>query len=145
MRYELLLQLHLFAVAFWLGVVAVEYLLEQSRAVSRGQGFTVARLHRKIDLLFEMPAFSVVLVTGILLFEPGRFDGIYALKVVAGAAAVIGNVLCLIPVLKRRASAEQENLADVIHQSKLIDRISLLAIPAGLVALACGAYLMVLR
>lgn len=145
MNYALLLQLHFFAVAFWLGVVAVEYLLEQSRSQSRGQGFTVARLHRKIDLYFEMPAFSVVLVTGILLFEHGRFDGIYALKVVAGAAAVIGNVLCLIPVLRRRASAEQEDLAGVIQQSKLIDRISLLAIPAGLVALACGACLMVLR
>ena len=34
-----------------------------------------------------MPAFSVVLVTGLLLFEPGRFDGIYALKVVAGVIA----------------------------------------------------------
>ncbi|WP_130928765.1 hypothetical protein [Pseudomonas sp. Sample_20] len=145
MRSDLLLQLHLFAVAFWLGVVAVEYLLEQSRAQSRSQGFMVARLHRKIDMIFEMPAFSVVLLTGILLFEPGRFDGVYALKVITGATAVIGNMLCLIPVLKRRESADDDNLCEVIVQSKHIDRISILAIPAGLVALACGGYLMVLR
>ena len=141
MRFELLLQLHLFAVAFWLGVVAVEFLIERTRAQSRIQGYTVARLHRQIDLFFEMPAFSVVLVTGLLLFEPGRFDGIYALKVVAGVIAVLGNALCLMPVLKRRGSAEQDDLAGVIHQSKMIDWISLLAIPAGLIALVCGVYL----
>lgn len=145
MRSDLLLQLHLFAVAFWLAVAVVEYLLEQSRAQSRSQGFMVARLHRKIDMIFEMPAFSVVLLTGILLFEPGRFDGVYALKVITGATAVIGNMLCLIPVLKRRESADDDNLCEVIVQSKHIDRISILAIPAGLVALACGGYLMVLR
>lgn len=145
MRYDLLLQIHLFAVAFWLGVVAVEYLLEQSRAQSRNQGFTVARLHRKIDLFFEMPAFLVVLITGILLFEPARFEGLYAVKVVAGAVAVLGNMLCLVPVLRRRAAADKEDLGDVISQSRLIDRISLTAIPAGLVALACGVYLIVLR
>lgn len=145
MRFDLLLQLHLFAVAFWLGVVAVEYLIEQSRAQSRSQGFTVARLHRKIDLFFEMPAFSAVLVTGLLLIEPARFDGIYAIKVIAGGFAVLGNVLCLVPVLKRRAAAEKDDLSDVIRQSRLIDIISLLAIPAGLLALACGVYLMLLR
>nr|WP_298172914.1 hypothetical protein [uncultured Pseudomonas sp.] len=145
MRFDLLLQLHLFAVAFWFGVVAVEYLIEQGRAQSRNQGYTVARLHRKIDLFFEMPAFSLVLVSGLLLIEPARVDGIYALKVVAGGAAVLGNVLCLIPVLKRRVSAEMDDLSEVIQQSALIDRISLLAIPAGFVALACGLYLMVIR
>lgn len=145
MRFNLLLQLHLFAVAFWLGVVAVEYLLERTRAQSRNQGFTVARLHSQIDLFFEMPAFSVVLVTGLLLIEPTRFDGIYALKVVAGGIAVLGNALCLVPVLKRRTAAEKNDLSNVIRQSRLIDIISLLAIPAGLVALACGIYLALLR
>lgn len=145
MRFDLLLQLHLFAVAFWLGVVAVEYLLERTRAQSRNQGFTVARLHRQIDLFFETPAFALVLVTGLLLIEPTRFDGIYALKVVAGAIAVLGNMLCLVPVLKRRAAAERGDLSDVIRQSRQIDIISLSAIPAGLVALACGVYLMLVR
>jgi putative copper export protein len=42
--FEVLLQLHLFAVAFWLGIVAVEYLLERTRAQTRNQGFSVARL-----------------------------------------------------------------------------------------------------
>ncbi|MDU9412164.1 MULTISPECIES: hypothetical protein [unclassified Pseudomonas] len=141
----LLLQLHLFAVAFWLGVVAVEFLLEQGRATSRAQGFTVARMHRRIDLFFEMPAFSLALVTGLLLIEPVRFDGLYALKVVAGLVAVAGNALCLVPVLRRRSAAEADDLGGVIRLSRQIDRISLLAIPAGLLALACGVYLALMR
>lgn len=145
MRTGLLLQLHLFSVAFWLGVVAVEYLIEQGRAQSRSQGFAVASLHRRIDLFFETPAFSVVLITGLMLIEPARFDGIYALKVLAGGIAVAGNLLCLVPVLRRHSAAERDDLNGVIRQSRLIDSISLLAIPAGLLALACGFYLMLLR
>lgn len=145
MRMDLFLQLHLFAVAFWLGVVAVEYLLEQGRAESRAQGFSVAQLHRRIDLYFELPAFSVVLVSGLMLFEPGRFDGIYALKIVAGLIAVFGNTLCLVPVLQRRTAATVDNLPDLIRLSRQIDRISLIAIPAGLVTLVCGGYLMAIR
>ncbi|MCY1538580.1 hypothetical protein D9M68_741280 [compost metagenome] len=145
MRMDLLLQLHLFSVAFWLGVVAVEYLLEQGRAESRVQGFTVAQLHRRIDLYFEMPAFSVVLVSGLMLFEPDRFDGIYALKIVAGLIAVLGNTLCLVPVLQRRTAATADDLPGVIRLSRQIDLISLTAIPAGLVALVCGGYLMAVR
>lgn len=145
MRFDLLLQLHLFAVAFWLGVVAVEYLLERTRAQSRAQGFTVAGLHRQIDLYFEIPAFSLVLISGLLLIEPARFDGIYALKVIAGGIAVVGNMLCLIPVLKRYSAAGNDDLAAVIKHSRLIDIISLLAIPAGLLAFACGVYLMLIR
>jgi hypothetical protein len=145
MRMELLLQIHLFAVAFWLGVVAVEYLLEKSRAQSRAQGFTVAQLHRRIDLYFELPAFSVVLISGLMMFEPDRFDGIYALKIVAGLVAVLGNTLCLIPVLQRRTAAAADNLSCVIQLSRQIDLISLVAIPVGLVTLVCGLYLMMVR
>ncbi|MGR4043373.1 hypothetical protein [Pseudomonas sp. 910_21] len=145
MRFDLLLQLHLYAVAFWLGVVSVEFLLEQSRAQSRSQGFTVAKLHRQIDLFFETPAFSVALVTGLLLIEPSRFDGIYALKVVAGCLAVLGNFMCLVPVLRRSAAADKDDLSDVIRQSRLIDIISVTAIPAGLLALGCGVYLALQR
>lgn len=76
------LSLRLFAVAFWLGVVAVVFLLERSRAESRDQGF-------------------------------------------AGETATKAN-----------------SFAGVNRYSRQIARISLLAIPAGLLALGCGPYLM---
>lgn len=52
-------------------------------------------------------------MTSLLPIEPGRFDGMYAPKVVAGGIAVLCNAMCLVPVLKRRASADTGDLADV--------------------------------
>lgn len=139
--FNLLLQFHFFAVAFWLGVVAVELLLERTRTQSPAHGFTVARLHRLIDLFIEMPAFTLVLISGLCLIEPARLDGIYALKIVAGCLAVLGNMVCLVPVMKRHAAAERGDLGSVTHQSRVIDIISILAVPVGGIALFCGVYL----
>lgn len=145
MSRSVLLHIHLFAIAFWLGVVAVEFLLERTRAQSRVQGFYVAALHKRIDLLAEAPAFSLALISGLLLIEPERLSGLYVLKIIAGLIAVLGNLWCLVPVMQRQQAAQQEDLHRVILQSQRIDRISLIAIPAGLVALGCGFYLSELR
>ncbi|MFI8479980.1 hypothetical protein ACIGCM_05335 [Pseudomonas sp. NPDC078700] len=96
-------------------------------------------------LFIEVPAFTLVLLSGLWLIEPARFEGIYALKVVAGCLAVIGNTWCLIPVMKRCAAAERDEFSGVMRQSRLIDVISILAIPAGVVAFVCGLYLATLR
>ena len=134
----MILKLHLFAVAFWLGVVGVEFILERSRARSRPQGFAVADYHYRIDLGLEAPAFLAALITGLLLIESSRLEGWYLLKVLAGATAVIGNLACLWPVMRRKRAADRHDLDAVIRYSALLDRISLLAIPAGLLAFALG-------
>ncbi|HNW03535.1 MAG TPA: hypothetical protein PKH04_15780 [Burkholderiaceae bacterium] len=135
---SVLLTIHLFAVAFWLGVVGVEYLLERGRAHSHQHGFNVARLHFQIDTCLEMPTFLVVLATGLALLEPQRMSGLYALKVAAGALAVLGNVLCVVPIVLRKRAAERQDLGAVIRYSRWVDRISATAIPAGLAAFALG-------
>lgn len=137
----LLLKLHLAGLAFWFGVVGVEFLLERSRAMSREQGFAVARYHRHIDLYLEMPAFLLVGITGVALVNPAQLSGLYLVKVVSGAIAVLGNVTCLLPVILRSRAADRGDLETVIRHSRQIDRISLIAIPAGLVALGLGAFL----
>lgn len=131
-----LLTAHLFAVAFWLGVVGVEFLLERGRAQSHQHGFNVARLHFQIDAFLEMPAFMVVLATGLALVDLERLSGLYGLKVGAGLLAVLGNVLCVIPIILRKQAAEREDLSAVIRYSRWVDRISATAIPAGLAAFA---------
>jgi len=85
------------------------------------------------------------LITGLLLLDPGRFSGLYAVKVAAGLIAVLGNILCVIPVLQRRAAAESGDLQGVIRLSRQVDFISVLAIPAGLVALSIGIFLAITR
>lgn len=75
------LSLRLFAVAFWLGVVAVEFLRTQPRRKPR-------------------------------------------------------------PGFRRKTATKADSFAGVNRYSRQIARISLLAIPAGLLALGCGPYLM---
>lgn len=75
------LSLRLFAVAFWLGVVAVEFLRTQPRRKPR-------------------------------------------------------------PGFRRETATKADSFAGVNRYSRQIARISLLAIPAGLLALGCGPYLM---
>ena len=145
MNSAIVLKLHLFGVAFWLGVVGVEFLLERRRALSREHGYLVARLHERIDLCLEMPAFLLVLVTGLLLLDVEQLSGVYLLKVLAGLVAVSGNMLCLWPVMCRKLAADRGDLPRVIHYSNVIDRISVVAIPAGLFAFACGVWLVISR
>lgn len=141
MVYETLLRWHIFAIAFWLGVVGVEFILEQSRAKSREQGFAVALYHYKVDLFLEFPAFTLALVTGLLLIDATRMDGLYLLKVVLGLVAVTGNLICLLPIIKRKQAAEVGDLQKVILYSRHVDLISLIAMPAGILALIIGPLL----
>lgn len=142
MSADIVLKLHLFGVAFWLGVVGVEFLLERRRADSREQGFQVAHLHKRIDLFLEMPAFTLVLVTGVLLLEYHSLSTLLMLKVVAGGAAIGGNLVCIVPVLARSNAADKQDLTGVVRYSRIIDWISVVAVPAGLIAFACGLWLM---
>ncbi|MDE2421294.1 MAG: hypothetical protein KGO49_08975 [Gammaproteobacteria bacterium] len=138
---SLLLSIHLFAVAFWFGVLGVEFILEQGRTRNRDHGYTVADIHFKIDMFLEMPAFAVVLITGLMMLDPSKLSGLYLLKVIAGSIAVSGNIYCLYPILKRKLAANKRDFESLVRYSRVIDNISLVAIPAGLVALFCGFYL----
>lgn len=135
MSVNLLLKAHFFAVAFWLGVVGVEFILERDRARSRAQSFQVAHAHRQIDRWLEIPAFTVVLLSGLALVTPQHLNDWFLVKVVAGGMAVAANVACYLPVVKRQQAARAANLSEVIRYSRQIDRISALAVPAGLLAL----------
>ena len=57
-----LLQVHFFAVCFWLGLLAAETVMELHLRSGRNPG-PIASIHRWIDLLFEGPAVVLVLVT----------------------------------------------------------------------------------
>ncbi|HBO1213784.1 TPA: hypothetical protein ONA18_002891 [Pseudomonas aeruginosa] len=67
---------------------------------------------------------------------------LFAVAFWPGLVAVLGNAICLRPLLRRETAAKAVGLGGVNRCSRQIDRISLLAIPAGLLALGCGPYLM---
>ena len=134
---SLLIKLHIVAVSFWLGIVAVESVLERTRAGGREIAFYVARSHFLIDRWIEIPTFLVVVATGALLLDPARLSGWYLLKVVCGLVAVASNIFCAYFVVRRKQAAEAGDLDAVKRQAWAID-LSGLAIPVAMVALFIG-------
>jgi hypothetical protein len=133
--------LHLCAVAFWFGVVGAEFIIERSRSENKPHGYAVARNHYWIDLLLEMPAVVMVLTTGFVMLGNATMSPALLVKIIAGLIAVSSNAVCVLPVALRKKAADSGNHADVIRYSRAIDRISLLGIPAGVIALAGGLIL----
>ena len=103
----------------------------------------VPGLHYKIDLFIEIPLALIVLLTGLFLLDPSRLHGIYLVKVVSGALAVILNLLCFIPVMQRKKAIEIEDSNKAKRNGALLQKIALLGLPAALVALSAGIYLLV--
>lgn len=132
---------HVAAVSFWFGVVGAEFVIERSRAESRSHGYSVANNHFWIDVLLEVPVALVVLFTGLALWTSTPLSPGLALKMMAGAVAVAVNVVCLVPVIRRRTAARDNRLRDVIRHSRTIDRITLVGLPAAVLALALGVVL----
>src|SRR5689334_10857960 len=136
----LLVKLHLFGIAFWLGVVSVEFVIERSRASGREHGYAVARNHYWIDLFLEIPAFAVVLGTGIAMAVNMPLSGLLSIKVLAGSIAIASNIVCVVPVVLRKRAADADRLSDVIKYSRFIDWTAVTGVPAAIIALAIGFY-----
>ncbi len=133
--------LHLFGIAFWLGVVSVEFILERSRTGSRLHGYAVARNHYWIDLALEIPAFVLVLVTGFAMMTSVPLTTLHVVKVSAGLLAIGSNVACVVPVVLRKRAADNEQLSDVVRYSRIIDLTAIVGVPAAVVAISLGFFL----
>lgn len=141
MQSSLLLSIHLFAAAFWFGVLGVEFILEQGRTRSRDHGYAVADIHYHIDLYLETPAFITVLVTGLIMLNGHPLTGLYLIKVCAGFIAILGNVGCVYAIVRRKWAARVNDFAGLVKYSYMVDKLSAVAVPAGFTALFIGFYL----
>jgi hypothetical protein len=130
--------IHLCAISFWFGVIGAEFVIERSRAESKPHGFAVARNHYWIDLLLEIPAAIIVLISGALMLSSVALTPLLVVKVLAGSIAVGVNLICIVPVARRKAAADAQQLAEVVRHSRRIDQITVIGLPAGLVALLIG-------
>lgn len=132
--------LHACAVSFWFGVVGVEFVIERSRAKSRVHGYAVAKNHFWIDVLLEIPVALIVLTTGLILLKDAALTPLLMAKIAAGLLAVGVNLLCLIPVILRHHAADAEQLPEVVLYSRMIDQITAVGLPAGVLALFIGLF-----
>jgi putative copper export protein len=130
----MLLQVHLIAVSFWLGLVAAEVVAERC-AKGAAARRTVANVHRWIDNFFEIPIVIVVLVSGgLLLAQVWPGTPLLWAKIGAALIAIVANVIC-IPLVQARANANDDGRARALTRQI---GITGLAIPFLLIAFAIG-------
>ncbi len=137
--YTTLLALHLVFAGVWLGCVLTEALFERALlGKGREQERILARLHKRVDLIVEIPAFTLVLLTGLWMAQGPAFTPLLHAKIGFGALAILTNLYCVWLVFKRAAAAEQDDwalFARLDHKQHLYGALVLVAI---LVALGLG-------
>lgn len=128
-----MLFIHLFSLGIWLGCVMAETVIEIAGKKNPLHQNTVALLHVWIDRWVEIPAFIAVLASGLALFKPEKFHGIYAAKIIFGLIAIAINIYCAWWVRHRARHPDR-----FVSDSRQIYATFFLGIPAGLAALALG-------
>lgn len=136
---SVLLVTHLAFAGIWLGCVLTEALFERALlGKGRQQELLLADLHKRVDLFIEIPAFVIVLITGLAMLVGTAGGGLLHAKIAAGLVAVAANVYCVWLVFRRSAAAhrgEWESFASIDHKQHLYGAVVLAAI---VLALAMG-------
>ena len=134
-----LLFFHILLLGLWGGCIAVEGVLEFAASKDPSTMQTVGRLHYWIDIVVEIPAFMGVLITGLLMLNFARLAApMYLAKITLGSFAILVNVLCVIPVCRRRGALDANDLAEVKRRSRQIYFAFGVGVPAGFAALLIG-------
>lgn len=131
--------LHLTFAALWAGCILTEALFERALlAGDRASHLTLARLHVRVDLLIEIPAFIGVLITGTILgLQPHPASLANSVMMLSGLGAIAANLYCVWLVFKRCNAAESEDwqrFDRLDHLQHKFGALVLLFVVAALVA-----------
>lgn len=126
--------LHLVVLAIWLGVVAVEAVIEWLPRRHPELAPAATALHFWIDLLIELPLLVAVVTTGGLLLRGRLIDPMLAIKLAAGGTAIGMNLLCVALVVARYRGDSAGSAA----RTRMIYATAVVGMPLGLLALALG-------
>jgi uncharacterized membrane protein len=139
---SLLLPLHLLSIGIWLGCVLTEALFERA-LLGRGreQELLLARLHKRVDLVVEIPAFLLVLVTGVFMLPVGSPSLLLHAKIGFGLLAVAANAYCVWLVFRRFAHASAGNWEAFARADYLQHKVGAIVLVGILTALGIGLYL----
>jgi len=129
---------HVFALGVWMGCVTIEAILEALAHRDPALGAAVARMHFWIDMLVEVPTFTLVALSGAVMLRLELLHGAYALMVIVGSVAIAVNLWCVLPVVRRKSAADSNDAAGLDVQSRRIYRAFAVGVPLGLMALLAG-------
>lgn len=135
-----LLTLHLLGLGIWVGVVAAEVVIEFDGAKSDDSLIKASKLHYLTDIWIEIPAFALVLVTGLLMLSPDQLVGTFLYKVILGVAAVAFNLVCVYAVFKRRSYAITNDIKGMQSTDPIMRLGGAGFIPSFLAAIILGMY-----
>lgn len=133
--------LHVFSLGVWLGSVGIESVLETLAHRDARLQPAVARMHFWIDALIEVPAFTIVALSGAAMLRVERLHGAYLLMVAAGSVAIAVNLWCVLPVVQRKRAADRGDAARIGAESRRITAAFAIGVPCGLAALVGGLLL----
>lgn len=136
----MLLFLHLLAIGIWIGVVGAEFAIEFDGMKDDTSLIRAAKMHYSTDIWIEIPAFTVVLVTGLLMLNESHFGGLFLYKIVFGILAIAFNLVCVYAVFKRRRYAINGDISGMKSVAPLM-KIGSLVVPTFVVTFALGSYL----
>lgn len=139
---SLLLFLHLLFVGIWLGCVLTEALFERA-LLGKGREFelVLVALHKKVDLVVEIPAFVGVLLTGGWMLSMTPPSPLLHAKIGFGLLAIVANTYCVWLVFARARAAQAgqwERFAALDHRQHMFGAVVLLGL---LGAASVGGYL----
>ena len=134
-----ILIVHLIALGIWIGVVGAEFAIEFDGMKDDESYIRASKLHYITDIWVEIPAFTTVLVTGLLMVDGSHLTGTFLYKIIFAVLAIIFNVICVYAVFKRQKFALLSDWAGM-KSTEAVMKLGGLIIPAFLVAFVLAFY-----
>tara|TARA_R110002049_G_scaffold161198_3_gene326717 strand:+ start:3899 stop:4321 length:423 start_codon:yes stop_codon:yes gene_type:complete len=137
---DLTLIVHLIALGIWIGVVGAEFAIEFDGMKSDENLIKASKMHYTTDLWVEIPAFTTVLITGLLMLNESHLEGVFLYKVIFALLAIFFNIICVYAVFKRRKYALKSDIEGMKTTDKAM-AIGGLIVPTFLIAFGLAIYI----
>lgn len=131
---------HLIALGIWIGVVGAEFAIEFDGRKDAKSYIRASKLHYLTDVWIEIPAFTVVLITGSLMLTDSHLAGLFLYKLIFAVLAIVLNIICVYAVFRRRKFALNSDIGGM-RSTETAMKFGGLMVPTFLVALILGIYL----
>ena len=136
---SLILIIHLIALGIWIGVVGAEFAIEFDGMKNDESYIKASKMHYTTDIWVEIPAFTTVLVTGLLMLNESHLAGVFLYKVIFALLAIIFTIVCVYAVFKRRKFALISDIEAMKSTEKTM-KIGGLIIPTFIAAFVLAIY-----
>ena len=140
--HSILLPLHLVFIGLWLGCVLTEALFERALlGQGRDKELLLTALHKRVDLFIEVPAFTLVLLTGGALLATAPQTALLHVKIAFASLAIVTNIYCVYLVFKRDRLAQSNDWEAFETIDQLQHKMGAVVLIGILGAVGIGLYL----